>query len=309
VRSHLSARTRRGGRVLLKANISTPGELALLENINHDGIGLLRTEFLFQGTRTPPTEEEQYRLYSSIARHAGGRPIVARLFDIGGDKLPPYITLAPEENTDLGMRGMRALPRFRDIYRAQVTALLRAAREGDIRILYPMVADTADLVEYRKFVASVRESLPGRIPRVKEGIMIETPSAALCADELLERVDFANIGSNDLLQYTLAAGRGNQAIEQRYHILHPAVVRLMEIAVSAGRRQRKEICLCGEAAGFEELLPLLIAIGLRSFSVAAAKVPDIKCELLHIKKRPRSYVERFYARRTRAGLNSFFSRN
>jgi phosphotransferase system enzyme I (PtsI) len=285
VRKQLPAHTRRRVRIRLKLNISTPAELDMVADAYHDGVGLLRTEFLFMDRAQPPSEDEQTALYTRLVKQVAPQPMVVRLLDIGSDKLPSFFILPEQKNPDLEIKGARAVGLFNDVYLAQVKALLRAGVHGDIRLLYPMVADAGDIGTFRELAAQARHWLNVEkkpyAQKVREGIMIETPSAALLADELLGLVDFANIGSNDLLQYTLAASRGNPLVEQRYHILHPALVRLIEIIARAGKKRGKEICLCGEIGSFPEFYPVLLRAGLRSFSVAAAQYEHIKCELLH----------------------------
>lgn len=304
------AETRKGERISLKANISSPGEVELLKDVNYDGIGLLRSEFILGNRNEPPSEEEWLKVYRHVLEEAGGKPVVIRLLDIGGDKMPGYIKLPEQENPDLGIRGARAMELFRDIYLTQIRAILRASLYGEARILYPMVSDRTDIESYRAVVSSATdhlraEKLPHRSD-IKEGIMIETPSAAIMAGSLLEEVDFANIGSNDLIQYTLAASRGNRIIEKRYHIMHPSLVRLMEIVAGEGKRLGKEICLCGEIAAFEEYYPLFLEIGLTSFSAASARVEDLKCHLMHTEKAGRVMVERFYKTKNKEEIDSLF---
>jgi phosphoenolpyruvate-protein phosphotransferase (PTS system enzyme I) len=305
--------TQKGERISLKANISSPGEVELLKDVNYDGIGLLRSEFILGNRNAPPSEEEWLKVYRHILEEADGKSVVIRLLDIGGDKMPGYITLPEQENPDLGIRGARAMELFRDIYLTQIRAILRASLHGEARMLYPMVSDRKDIESYREVVASAIDQLRAeKLPHrgdIKEGIMIETPSAAIMAGSLLEEVDFANIGSNDLIQYTLAASRGNQLIEKRYHIMHPSLVRLMEMVAAEGRRLGKEICLCGEIAAFEEYYPLLLEIGLRSFSAASARVEDLKCHLMHTVRSGRGMVERFYQTKNKEEIDSLFGVN
>lgn len=307
------SKTGRGARITLKCNISTPNELEMLGDINYDGVGLLRSEFIFPGKTEAPEEDEWASLYTEAVERAGGKSVVIRLIDVGGDKLPGYLSLPPQENPDLGIRGARAIEIFGDVYLAQVKGILRAAVHGDARVLFPMVSDISDVKAFREIVDKARKSLrrEGKkfTPRVKQGVMIEVPSAALMAESILGEVDFANIGSNDLVQYTLAAARGNQLIEKRYHILHPSIVKLMEIVVKAGKKHKKEVCLCGEIADFEEFYPILLALGLRSFSVAAAKLDDMKCYLLHQKIYPKTVLDRYYSLRTKKEIDMFFAQD
>ena len=301
--------TRKGLRVKLKANISTPSGIELLKNMHYDGVGLLRSEFLFVNKDKPPSEEEWFRSYREVIESVEGRPVVIRLLDVGGDKLPGYLQLPQQENPDLGIRGARAVDLFYNIYLSQMKAILRCSAYGDLGILYPMVSDLSDIESFRKILKKTKATLRRertKFKDVREGIMIETPAAAIMADRLLKNVDFANIGSNDLIQYTLAASRGNRLVEKRYHILHPSLVKLMEFIVKAGNKYKKEICLCGEIAGFEEFYPLFLNIGLRSFSIAAAKLEDIKCQLMHVTKTRKDFMEHFYKMSSKEDIDNFF---
>jgi phosphotransferase system enzyme I (PtsI) len=304
------SQTKKGLRIKLKANISIPGEMELLKGLHHDGVGLLRTEFLFLNKEIPPTEDEQFHMYRHMCEEAQGREIALRLLDIGCDKMPTYLHLPPQDNPDLGIRGARALDFFYDIYLAQMKAALRASVSGNLRILFPMVSDLNDVRTFKNLTKEAKTILKkerGDFKEdVREGIMIETPSAALMSDRLLKEVDFANIGSNDLLQYTLAASRGNVAVEKRYHILHPSLIRLMEEIIKAGRRYKKEICLCGEIASFDEFYPFFISLGLRSFSVAASKLDHIKCELLHLKRLTQPITQEIYSAVTIEEIDKIF---
>jgi len=175
---------------------------------------------------------------------------------------------------------------------------LRASSFGNIRVLYPMVSDTSDIFTFKDLLEESKKELTKENisfnEKIQEGIMIETPSAAIMSEKLLEYVDFANIGSNDLLQYTLASERGNAYTETRYHIMHPALIKLVQIIAEAGRVCKKEICLCGEIASFEEFYPLLVGVGVESFSVAISKFYDIKCHLLHLAEIDDSKIQEFH---------------
>ncbi len=290
--------TGKGLRIKLKANISLPGEIEFLRGMHYDGIGLLRTEFLFMDKEAPPDEEAQFKMYSHIGEEARGGEISLRLLDIGTDKMPGYMSLPPQDNPDMGIRGARALDYFYDIYLTQAKAALRASAGNSIRVLFPMVSDLGDIKAFKGLLSRTKAELKKEKKKcgrgVKEGIMVETPSAALLAEQLFEHVDFANIGSNDLLQYAMAASRGNPSVEKRYHILHPALVKLIENVVRAGKKRGIEVCLCGEVASFERFYPFFLGIGLTSFSVAASKLDHIKCELLHSKKKKRGAARRIY---------------
>lgn len=312
VRKDLSVRTESGGRVKLKLNINVPGELTTIKELTHDGIGLLRTEFLFMQKDSAPSEEEQCKMYSRILQEIPQRPVTVRLLDIGADKLPSYFRLPRQINPDLGLRGAMAVETFPEIYLTQIKALLRANVNSNLQLLYPMVSDLNDLKTFRQVFTKAKKALKKKGIKfndksIKEGVMIETPSAVMMSPELLGEVDFINIGSNDLLQYTLAASRGTLLVEKRYHILHPALVKLLEIVLKAGKRVKKEVCLCGEIASFEEFYPLFLQIGLRSFSVALSKFSDIKCELLHLQiPKNKNVVKDFYKNKSKKEIDKYF---
>lgn len=313
IRKGLPPKTKSNIRVKLKLNISTPGELDIIKEFHHDGIGLLRTEFLFLERDHPPSEQEQFDMYKLILEKVEDKPVIVRLLDIGSDKLPLFLELPNQINPDLEIKGARAVEKFYGVYLTQAKAVLRAARFGDLRVLYPMISDISDIFTFKKLISDaqkvLREEKKEFIKKITDGVMIETPSAAIMADMLLRNVSFANIGSNDLLQYTLAASRGNPIVEKRYHILHPSLIRLFEIIVKAGKIHKKEICLCGEVGSFEEFYPLFLKLGLRSFSVAASKFPYIKCELLHMRiSRKLNILKKVYSAESKSDLDRLFKR-
>lgn len=280
------AQTGEGQRVGLKLNISSPAEVDALDEVPVDGIGLLRTEFLFSKRKQAPSEDEQCEMYKRIFESVDGSKVTVRLLDISSDKLPSYISLPSDYNLDLTLRGALSVSVFEPLFLSQFKALLRANTRGNLRILYPMVSDLSDLDIYRglkeKAVNSLREEgLEFSMNSIEEGVMIETPSAVMLIDELFEQVDFVNIGSNDLVQYALAASRGNVLVEKQYHILHPSLAKMIKIVSRAGIEHGKEVCLCGEIASFAEYYPLLLDLGLRSFSVSPGVFDDIKCALAH----------------------------
>jgi phosphoenolpyruvate-protein phosphotransferase len=287
-RKEQTTRTGSGQRVMMKVNISTPEEFSLIRGLPHDGIGLLRTEFLFLRRDEPPSEEEQYQVYRRILEEDARKPVAVRLLDLGLDKMPAFMRNAEIAAAEQGLRGAAVAEEFPDIYISQAKALLRANSYGNLQLIYPMVSDVNDLMIFKRIVARAKAMLSREKAAFNghftEGVMIETPAAVMLTDELLQNVDFVNIGSNDLLQYTLAVTRGNRIEEERYHILHPALMRMMEIIVKAGRKARKEVCLCGEIASFEEFYPLLLALGLTCFSVGIPQFNDIKCALLHVRQ-------------------------
>ncbi len=312
VKEETPTQTKKGVRLTLKANISLQAEIKLLEGLNYDGVGLLRSEFLFANRNKVPSEEEWFKVYKNIAEAAKEKSVDIRFLDISGDKMPAYLNLLSGENSDLGIRGARAIDIFYDIYLSQTKAMLRASAYGNVRLLYPMISDISDIESFRAVVNKAKSVLTEEGKKykkdIKEGIMIETPAAAVMAGTLLKYVDFANIGSNDLLEYTLAASRNSQIIEKRYHILHPSLIRLMEIVIEETRKHKKEVCLCGEIASFEEFYPLFLSIGISSFSVEASKLSDIKCNLMHLEKPDKSYLDKFYKNLKKVEIEEFFKR-
>lgn len=314
IKKDMFASTRSGERISLKLNITTPEELELAAGMPHDGVGLLRTEFLFLERGTPPTEDEQFRMYSRIFKSAGGKDVTVRLLDISADKLPMYLEVPAGVNADMELRGAMAVETFQELYITQVKALLRADTQGNMKLLFPMVSDLADLKTFKDIVKEsrarlVKENAVFNRGRVPEGIMIETPAAVMMAAELAKKTDFINIGSNDLLSYTLAALRGSMLSEKRYHILHPALVKMLEKIARAGKAAKKEVCLCGEVASFEEYYPVLLETGLGAFSVSVAKFPDIKCQLHHLKKPAgKKAITGFYKTESKADADRYLSK-
>jgi phosphotransferase system enzyme I (PtsI) len=312
IKEEAPTQTKEGVRLTLKANISLQAEIKLLRGLNYDGVGLLRSEFLFVNRSKSPSEEDWFKVYKNIVEAAKDKSVDIRFLDISGDKMPAYLQLPSGENGDLGIRGARAIDMFYDMYLNQTKAMMRASAFGNVRLLYPMISDISDIESFREVVKEAKSILDNEGEKykkdIKEGIMIETPAAAVMAGTLLKRVNFANIGSNDLLEYTLAASRNSQIIEKRYHILHPSLVRLMEIIIEEARRNKKEVCLCGEIASFEEFYPLFLSIGLDNFSVEASKLSDIKCNLLHLDEPDKSYLDEFYKNLKKDEIERFFKR-
>ncbi len=308
---HSHAHTKVGSAISLKINISVPEEFSLINELPHDGVGLLRTEFLFIQSEKPPTEDEQYRVYKQILSQ-DDRPVTVRILDLSNDKLPAYLESFAREHGEVVFRGAIAVDVFRDLYLAQFKALLRANENSNMRLLYPMVADLSDLNTYRGLLEEAKRELKKSGVRyydkgLLEGVMIETPSAVMLSGSFLKEVDFVNIGSNDLLQYTLAAPRGNQLSEKRYHILHPALAKFIEIVAIEGKKAKKEVCLCGELASFEEFYPLMLGLGLRSFSVSVYKFSDIQCELANISENiDKELVREFYKADSKEKADKYF---
>jgi phosphotransferase system enzyme I (PtsI) len=278
--AHMPARTRDGVEVALRSNIDLPGEADNARTHGADGVGLYRTEFLVVGRNQAPGEDEQYRAYRKVAEAFPGRPVVIRTFDLGGDKFPAFLHMAPEENPFLGWRAIRVCLDEPEIFRTQLRALLRSMEHGDVRIMLPLVNEIAEVEDTRRLIDQCREELLAEGHVVPDsyqlGAMIETPAAAVSAPELARHVDFFSIGTNDLVQYTLAVDRGNSRLARRYDPFHPAVVRLMDMAARAGLEAGIEVGVCGEVAANPIAAFMLIGMQVTSLSVGPASLAEIK---------------------------------
>ncbi|HEV8553410.1 MAG TPA: phosphoenolpyruvate--protein phosphotransferase [Casimicrobiaceae bacterium] len=266
-----------GTPIRMMLNISDPRELAHLDPVICDGIGLVRTEFLFHDRQGLPDEEQQYSIYRSIAEWAQGRPVTIRTLDAGGDKPIPGLTPVGESNPFLGVRGLRLSLVQPAVFRTQLRALARAAMHGNVKIMLPMVTQPRELAAARSILdAEVAALGAAGIParRASLGIMIEVPAAAIAADQF--DAEFFSIGSNDLTQYVAAAGRDIGAVADLANPTQPAMLRLFRYVVSAARAQHIEVSLCGDAAGDPRVIPLLLATGLRSLSMAPVLVGGAK---------------------------------
>jgi phosphoenolpyruvate-protein phosphotransferase len=283
----LPAITQNGAEIELAANLELPLELPQIAQSGAHGIGLLRSEFLFMNRETVPDEDTQTETYRAIVEAMEGDPVTIRTLDWGGEKEIEALSAAgivPEvadANPALGLRGIRLLLRQPELFETQLAAILRAAIVGPVRVLLPMVTDVAEVRAARETYERVARRLRRRGDRLPEklpplGIMIETPGAALSADALALEADFFAIGTNDLTAYTLAVDRGETDLAELYNPLHPAVLRLVQFATEAALRMRMPVSVCGEMAGNPRLTPLLLGLGLRSFSMNAVAVPRVK---------------------------------
>lgn len=273
--------TRDGRRLELAANIREIKEAKTALHQGAEGIGLFRTEFLFINREEPPGEEEQLEIYRKVLELMEGRPVVVRTLDIGGDKSLPYLNLAHEENPFLGLRGIRLTLKYRELFKTQFKALLRASCYGNLKIMYPMVANLEEIIEARKILEEAKQEIDKWGP-LEIGIMIETPAAALAADILAREVDFFSIGTNDLTQYTLAVDRGNEEVTALYDTYHPAVLRLIYNTVEAAHKYNKWVGLCGELGGEVAAAPLLVGLGLDEISMSPIFIPQVKQAVLNL---------------------------
>ncbi|HEX5581425.1 MAG TPA: phosphoenolpyruvate--protein phosphotransferase [Gemmatimonadaceae bacterium] len=268
-----------GERVTVLVNVDIPEEAELAASAGAEGVGLMRTEFLVVGRTTMPDEEEQYRSYCRVMRAFGDQPVILRTFDIGGDKLPVG-GFAPEPNPFLGWRAIRMCLDEAEVFKVQLRALLRAASHGNVKILLPLVVSVDEVRQTRALLSEAAAELAARGVEhradVPLGVMIETPAAAVTADVLAAEVEFFSIGTNDLVQYTLAVDRGNVNLESRFTPLHPAVLRLIGQVVESAARHGVPVGVCGEMASQPVMAFALLGLGLRQLSVAPRSVPAIK---------------------------------
>jgi len=272
--------TRDGHVIRLMGNIEVANDVTEVIEQGGDGIGLFRTEFLYRDGRPAPTEEDHFRAYVHALRQLAGRPLTIRTFDFGADKVTPDAAAASEPNPFLGSRSLRLCLERPGLFVPQLRAILRASSYGSVRCLFPMVSGLSELRRARALLDRARTSLRGEghlvSDRVPVGVMIEIPSAALVADLLVQEVDFLSIGSNDLVQYTLAVDRVNERVAHLYQPAHPALLRLISYVVKAGSEAGVPVSLCGEIAGDVLFTILLVGMGLREFSVPARAIPEVK---------------------------------
>jgi phosphotransferase system enzyme I (PtsI) len=278
--AHMPAVTRDGRAVKLLANIDLPGEAENARAHGAQGVGLYRTEFLVIGRNTAPVEEEQYAAYRRVVEAFPGAPVVIRTFDLGGDKFPAFLHIGREENPFLGWRAIRVCLDEPEIFRTQLRALVRAMAHGDLRVMLPLVNEISEVERSRALLDECIAQLRAEGEPVPEryllGAMVETPAAALSAPELARHVDFFSIGTNDLVQYTLAVDRGNSRLARLYNPFHPAVVRLLDLIIRAGNAAGIEVSVCGEFASNPLGAFLLIGMGADSLSVAPSSLAEIK---------------------------------
>ncbi len=274
------AMTKDGIHVEIAANIGSPGEAEAALEHGAEGIGLYRTEFLFMSRKEMPGEEEQYRAYKEVAAIMGDKPVVIRTLDIGGDKELPYLSLPREMNPFLGYRAIRICLDQESLLRVQLRAILRASVHGKLKIMFPMISSMEEWRQAKGIYQEVRSGLTGEgipfDPSIELGIMIEVPSAALLAPRFAKEVDFFSIGTNDLVQYTLAVDRMNEKVAHLYDHFHPAVLATIKNIVDAAHAEDKWVGMCGGMAGDPLAAPLLVGLGIDELSMAAGSIKNVK---------------------------------
>lgn len=277
-----------GVHVELAANIGTPNDVAgVLEN-GGEGVGLYRTEFLYMGRTELPSEDVQFNAYKTVLEKMEGKPVVVRTLDIGGDKELPYLNLPKELNPFLGFRAIRLCLEQKDLFRTQLRALLRASVYGTLRIMFPMIATLDEFRAAKALLLEEKEKLQAEGVQVSDeiqlGIMVEIPSTAVLADQFAKEVDFFSIGTNDLIQYTMAADRMNERVSYLYQPYNPAILRLVKMVIDAAHKEGKWAGMCGEMAGDATAIPLLLGLGLDEFSMSATSILPARSQISKLSK-------------------------
>ncbi|MCJ8499514.1 phosphoenolpyruvate--protein phosphotransferase [Desulfatitalea alkaliphila] len=303
---HLPAKTRDGIELTVMGNIEMPEEVVAVKDRGGDGIGLYRTEFQYLARQDFPSEDELYEHYKDVLDVMPGQPVTIRTLDINGDKAMAHNSDI-EENPVLGLRAIRYCLKKPEVFITQLRAILRAAQHGQVRILVPMISKIEEVQQTRRLLEKAAESLKKEgfrhQRRVPLGIMIEVPSAAIMADALAREVDFFSIGTNDLIQYTMAIDRGNRHVAYLYSPLHPAVLRLLKHVTEAGARHNVPVFMCGEMAGESIYVPILLGLGIKELSVNAQAIPLIKSAVRAVDvEQARQFVDRLLQQTTIAQI-------
>lgn len=312
---NLPAVTKDSARIALQANIELPGEVESVLTSGAEGIGLLRSEFLFMNREDVPNEDEQFVILRDLVQAMGGRPVTIRTLDVGGDKLARSLGMSCGPNPSLGLRAVRLCLARPELLEAQLAAILRVSVFGPVRILIPMVATIEEMRAVRDIMERVvarlrRDGIAMADPLPPLGVMIEVPGAALAADALAWQADFFAIGTNDLTQYTLAIDRADESVAHLYNPLHPAVLRLIQFSAEAALRARIPVCVCGEVAGDPRFTALLLGLGIRDLSMAATNIPVVKqrirsLDLVAATRRARVVMDQSDSARIAQLLDSF----
>lgn len=281
--------TKDGYKTEVVANIGTPKDMESVIENGAEGIGLFRSEFLYMDSESMPTEEEQFEAYKEVLEKAEGKRVIVRTLDIGGDKDLKYLNLDKEDNPFLGYRAIRICLREPEIFKVQLRALYRASNYGKLAIMLPMISSVDEIRAAKDIINEVKEELKAEKVKfdknVKIGIMIEVPSAAIMAEQLAKECDFFSIGTNDLIQYTVAVERGNEKISDLYTKFHPAVIRLIKMAIDGAHKSKIFCGMCGEAASDERFIPLLVGLGLDEFSMNPTKILNSRKKIRNLNRK------------------------
>ena len=277
-----------GHHVEIAGNIGKPEDVEMILENGGDGIGLFRTEFLYMDRPELPNEEEQFVAYKTVLEKMQGKPTVVRTLDIGGDKTLPYLKLDHELNPFLGYRAIRLCLDQHNIFRTQLRALLRASVYGNLKVMFPMIATVDEFRQAKSLLLEEKQNLLNEGIAVSDtievGMMVEIPSAAVIADLFSKEADFLSIGTNDLIQYTLAADRMNEKVSYLYQPYHPAIIKLVKNVIDAGHQNGKWVGMCGEMAGDEIAIPILLALGLDEFSMSAPSILNVRAQIATLSK-------------------------
>ncbi len=280
--------TKDGHHVELVANIGTPNDVEGVINNGGEGVGLYRTEFLYMGRTNFPTEEEQFEAYKAVLEGLKGKPIVVRTLDIGGDKELPYLDMPHEMNPFLGYRAIRLCLDRKEIFRTQLRALLRSSVYGNLKIMFPMIATLDEFRAAKAVLLEEKDKLVAEGIEVSDsievGMMVEIPSSAVIADQFAKEVDFFSVGTNDLIQYTMAADRMNEQVAYLYQPYNPAILRLVKMVIDAANKEGKWAGMCGEMAGDSVAIPLLLGLGLHEFSMSATSILPARSQISKLSK-------------------------
>ena len=272
--------TKSGRRIEVCGNIGKPEDVLGVIANGGDGVGLFRTEFLYMDRESAPTEDEQFEAYKFVLEKMEGKQVVIRTLDIGGDKTLPYLPLPQEMNPFLGYRAIRLCLDRKEIFKVQLRALLRASVYGKLAVMFPMISGLQEFEQAKEVVEECKAELKAEgkeySDSIQWGIMVEIPAAAVYADELAKHVDFFSIGTNDLIQYTLAADRMSEKVSYLYNPMHPAVLRLIKMTIDGAHKHGKWVGMCGEMAGDEAAIPTLVEYGLDEFSMSATSILNAK---------------------------------
>ncbi|MGG4395919.1 phosphoenolpyruvate--protein phosphotransferase [Paenibacillus thiaminolyticus] len=310
----LPAVTQDGLTISLSANISSTRELEIADQNGAEGVGLFRTEFMYMDRSYPPSEAEQLTVYRDAAEHYKDSQVIIRTLDIGGDKPMEYLNLPEEDNPFLGYRAIRICLDQQELFKSQLRAILRASAHGPVAIMIPMISSVEEIIAAKAVLEEAKAELRDEgLPfdeKLPVGIMVEVPAAALIADRLAEEVDFFSIGTNDLVQYTLAVDRMNEQIAHMYDPFHPAVLRLIRHTIEAAQARGIGISVCGEMAGDTRAVPLWIAMGVTKLSMSSRFIPRVKAAI-HRATRTGSeqLAERIFAARSKAEIDELVERH
>ena len=283
---NITVSTKSGKKIRVGGNIGKPEEVDFVLENGGDEIGLFRTELLYMNRDRLPTEKEQFEAYKSVVLKMQGKAVIIRTLDIGGDKHLSYLHIPEETNPFLGYRAVRLCLDRKDIFKVQLRALLRASAYGNLKVMIPMISTAQEFITVKEFMEECKCELDNEYldydHGIEVGIMVEVPAAAICADELAKHADFLSIGTNDLIQYTFAADRGNEKVSYLYNPMHPAILRLIKMTIDAAHKEGKWCGMCGEMAADEESIRILIEYGLDEFSMNYSSILKVKKLILEM---------------------------